>query len=119
MAITTYGDISQRTAAHAAKDMLAHAEPILVLSKFGQSKPLPSNTAKTMKFRRPIPFAISTTPLSEGVTPTSQQMQYEDVTVTIKQYGAVVEISDHVNDLSEDPVLKDASMLCGEQAAET
>lgn len=116
---TTYGDISQRTAAYAAKDMLSHAEPVLVLSKFGQSKPLPKNKADTVKFRRPIPFAHATTPLTEGVTPATKQMQYEDVTVQLKQYGDVVEITDKVHDLSEDPVLKDATMLCGEQAAET
>jgi len=119
MATTTYGDISQRTAAWAAAQMLSHAEPILVLSKFGQSKPLPKNKADTVKFRRPIPFPALTTPLTEGVTPTARQMAYEDVTVTIKQWGDVVEITDQVADLAEDPVLSDASTLCGEQAAET
>lgn len=119
MATTTYGDISQRTAAYAAVDMLAHAEPILVLSKFGQNKPLPKNKADTVKFRRPVPFAVATAPLTEGVTPIAKQMSYEDVTVQIQQYGDVIEITDKVDDLSEDPVLKDASMLAGEQAAET
>ncbi|MFC0268573.1 N4-gp56 family major capsid protein [Kushneria aurantia] len=116
---TTYGDISQRTAAWAAAKMLSHAEPILVLSKFGQSKPLPKNKADTVKFRRPVPFPAQTTPLAEGVTPTARQMAYEDVTVTIKQWGDVVEITDVVDDLAEDPVLSDASQLCGEQASET
>ena len=116
---TTYGDINQRTAAWAATEMLSHAEPILVLSKFGQPKPLPKNKADTVIFRRPVPFAIPDTPLTEGVTPTAQQMQYEDVPVQIKQWGAWVEITDVVQDLAEDPVLADASMLCGEQAAET
>ena len=119
MANTSYGTISQRTAAWAATEMLSHAEPILVLSKFGQSKPLPSNKADTVKFRRPVPFAISTTALTEGVTPTTQQMTYEDVTVQIAQYGAVIAITDKVDDLAEDPVLKDAAMMAGEQAAET
>lgn len=119
MTTTAYGDISQRTAAYAAVEMLSHAEPILVLSKFGQSKPLPKNTADTVKFRRPVPFSVATTPLTEGVTPSAQQMSYEDVSVQLAQYGAVVEITDKVADMSEDPVLKDASMLCGEQAAET
>jgi N4-gp56 family major capsid protein len=119
MAQTTYGDISQRTAAYAATEMLSHAEPILVLSKFGQSKPLPANKADTVKFRRPVPFTVSTAPLVEGATPSSQQMSYEDVTVQLQQYGAVTEITDKVQDLAEDPVLKDASMLSGEQAAET
>lgn len=116
---TSYGSISQRTAAWAATEMLSHAEPILVLSKFGQSKPLPANKADTVKFRRPVPFTVSTAPLVEGATPTSQQMSYEDVTVQLQQYGAVTEITDKVDDLAEDPVLKDASMLSGEQAAET
>ena len=116
---TTYGDISQRTAAWAADEMLAHAEPVVVLGKFAQTKPLPKNKADNVKFRRPVPFAAVTTPLAEGITPAAQNMAYEDVPVTIQQYGAVVQITDKVNDLSEDPVLKDASMLCGEQAADT
>lgn len=119
MAVSDYGTISQRTAAWAATEMLAHAEPILVLSKFGQSKPMPKNKADNVKFRRPVPFPLATTPLTEGVTPTAQAMSYVDVPATLAQYGAVVEITDKVADLAEDPVLKDASMLCGEQAGET
>lgn len=119
MATTKYGDISQRTAAYAEKVMLEHAEPILVLEKFAQTKPLPRNTADNVKFRRPIPYNVSTTQLVEGVTPTPKQLQYEDVSVTMGQYGDVIEITDRVHDMSEDPVLKDAAMLAGEQAAET
>ena len=119
MSATKYGDISQRTAAYAEAQMLAHAEPILVLEKFADAKPLPKNTADNIKFRRPIPYAVSTTQLVEGVTPTAKQMQYEDVPVQMGQYGDVVTITDKVHDMSEDPVLADASMMAGEQAAET
>lgn len=119
MAITTYGDISQRTANWAVKEMLAHAEPILVLSKFGQVKPIPQNKAQAVKFRRPVPFATATTPLVEGVTPVSHKITYEDVPVTLQQYGDVVEITDAIADLSEDPVLQNVLMLTGEQAAAT
>lgn len=116
---TTYGSISQRTAAWASNEMLEHAEPILVLQKFADPKPIPKNKADNAKFRRPIPFTVSTVPAQEGVTPTAQAMQYEDVSVTLQQYIGICEISDKVNDLCEDPVLKDAAMLSGEQAAET
>lgn len=116
---TTYGDINQRTAAWAATEMLSHAEPILVLQKFGMSKPLPKNKAETVKFRRPVPFAAATTPLQEGVTPTAQKMQYEDVSATIRQYGKPIEITDFVMDVAEDNVLRDSSELAGEQAALT
>lgn len=119
MAVTDYTQISQRTAAWAATEMLAHAEPILCLSKFGMSKPMPKNKAEQVKFRRPVPLTVATTPLTEGSAPTAQAMSYEDVTVTLAQYGDIVEITDVVHDLAEDPVLKDAAMLCGEQAGET
>lgn len=114
-----YGDISQRTAAYAVVDMLDHAEAIFVLSKFGQTKEIPKNKADNMKFRRPIPFAPATTPLTEGVTPAAQTMQYEDVPVAMKQYGAYTKITDKIADLAEDPVLADATELSGEQAGET
>jgi N4-gp56 family major capsid protein len=116
---TKYGDINQRTAAWAESKMLEHAEPILVLEKFADAKPLPRNTADNIKFRRPIPYAVSTTQLVEGVTPVPKQMQYEDVPVSMGQYGSVIEITDKVADMAEDPVLADAAMLAGEQAAET
>lgn len=119
MATSTYSSISQRTNAYAAKEMLAHAEPIQCLSKFGMTKPMPKNKADTVKFRRPVPLAVATTPLTEGTPPTAKALTYEDVTVVLSQYGDVVEITDVVNDLAEDPVLKDAAMMCGEQAAET
>lgn len=116
---TAYGDISQRTAAYAVVDMLDHAEAVFVLSKFGLTKEMPRNKADNMKFRRPVPFSPATTPLTEGVTPSAQAMSYEDVPVTMYEYGAWTQISDKVQDLNEDPVLKDANELCGEQAGET
>jgi len=119
MAGSTYGDISQRTAAFAALEMLEHARPIIVLSDYGQSKPMPKNKAEQVKFRRPVPYVVSTVQMTEGVTPTSHKTNYVDVPATLGQYGAVAEITDRVDDLSEDPVLRDMSMLSGEQAAET
>lgn len=116
---TKYGDISQRTAAWAATEMLAHAEPVLILSKMGTTKPMPKNKAETVKFRRPIPFSAVTDPIVEGVTPSPQKVSYEDVTSTLKQYGRPIEITDKVVDMSEDPVLQTASMLAGEQAGNT
>ncbi len=119
MTTTTYGSLSQRTAAYAAVTALKYAEPTLVLQKFGQSKPMPKNKAETIKFRRPVPFGAATTPLTEGVTPSAQAMAYEDVTATLAQYGMPIEITDKVQDLAEDPVLKDAMMLAGDQAGST
>lgn len=119
MSGSTYGDISQRTAAWAATEMLEHARPIIVLSDYGQSKPMPKNKAEQVKFRRPVPYVVSTTQLTEGVTPASHKTSYVDVPATMGQYGDLAEITDRVHDLAEDPVLRDMSVLSGEQAAET
>ena len=119
MAITTYGDVTPRVGIYAAVKMLKHAEPIIILEKFAQPRPMPQNKGQVIKFRRPVPFAVATTPLTEGVTPSSQQMAYADVTATLAQYGAWVQITDVIADTHEDPVLNDSAMLCGEQAGET
>lgn len=116
---TTYGDINQRTATWAMVEALEHAEPVLILSKFGMSRPLPKNKADNAKFRRVIPASAVTTPLVEGVTPTAQKLLYEDVAFQMKSWGAFFEITDVVQDMAEDPVLRDMMRQCGEQAART
>ena len=117
--ITKYGDISEKTGVYAVANLLAHAEPILVISKFGQVKAMPKNASQKIKFRRAVPFKPALTPLTEGVRPDSQKIKYEDVETTLKQYGAWAEITDVIQDTKEDEVLKDATKLSGEQAAET
>jgi N4-gp56 family major capsid protein len=119
MAVQTSGDISPMTAAFAVKTMLEHAAPVEVLAKFADVKVMPEGSSKTIKFRRPVPFAAATTPLTEGVTPTGGSLDYEDVTKELQQFGSYVEITDVVADTTDCPVLKDLSMLNGEQAALT
>ena len=52
MSTMTYGDISPRTAAFVVRDLLKRGMPWLIFEKFGQSKPLPSNSTKSLQFRR-------------------------------------------------------------------
>ena len=84
---TTYGDISPRTAAYAEKELLKRGLPYLVLEKFGQAKPLPENSTKVMKFRRYNALPNTPQALTEGVTPTGQNLTVTDVTATLAQYG--------------------------------
>lgn len=119
MAGNQYGDISQRTAAYAYTEMLRNTEPVMVLGKFGVTKPIPRNKAETVKFRRVIPFTAVTTPLQEGVTPTAHGIRYEDVSVQMLQWGEVVSITDKVSDLQEDPVLANATREAGRNSGRT
>ena len=118
MATTSFGDISPRTAAYAAKELLRRGQPYLVLEKFGQSKVQDANTGLIQKFRRYE--ALPTTPkvLQEGVTPASTKLTHTDVTATLTQMGDVVTLTDIILDTHEDKVLMETMGLLGEQSAQ-
>ena len=115
---TMYGDISPRTAAYAEKELLKRGLPYLVIEKFGQSKSLPANSTKVMKFRRYNALPNNPTVLSEGVTPAATPLTVTDVTANLQQYGGLVTISDVVMDTHEDDTLNEAIKVLGEQAAQ-
>lgn len=114
-----YGDIGARVGLFAVANFLIHAQPLLLLERFATTQPVPKNTGQVIKWRRPIPFAVSTDQLVEGVTPSPIGFQYEDVTGVLAQYGSWVALSDVVLDTHEDDNLKTITMLAGEQAALT
>jgi N4-gp56 family major capsid protein len=118
MATVNFGDISPRTAAYASKDLLTRGLPYLLIEKFGQAKTLPSNSTKTMRWRRYTALPNTPTALVEGVTPAGTPLSYQDVTANLVQYGNLTQISDVVMDTHEDPVLREATDLLGEQAAQ-
>ena len=141
MGNTIYGDISPRTAAFVVKDLMKRGMPYLILEKFGQAKPIPAKSTKTISFRR---YFLDTTlneistlynpkdyfsddatnmfnpaykTLTEGVTPSASALEYTDLTATLVQYGDLVTITDVVMDHHEDNVLSEAVDILGEQAA--
>jgi len=135
-AVTQYGDISPRTAAYAVTQLLKRGMPYLVIEKFGQTYPIPSNSTKVAKFRRyfltgstggaadgnaanawGIPLALA--PLAEGVTPAGRSLTNQDYTVTLAQYGDFATITDVIMDTHEDRVLQQMTEVLGEQAAQT
>lgn len=133
---TAYGDITPRQAAYSMANLLKRTLPLLVLERFGQAYPMPSNNTKTAKFRRyfleggtgsysgnagnfSVPVAL--TPLTEGVTPTGRKMANKDYTVTLNQYGDFMEFTDVILDTHEDmpAVLREMTDMLGESMALT
>lgn len=112
---TGYGDISPRTAAYASKQLLKRGLPYLVLELFGQSKPIPMNESKSVKFRRYEALDATPNVLTEGVTPATKQLTVTDVTATLDQLGDLIQITDVVADVHEDAVLMEAVEVLGEQ----
>jgi N4-gp56 family major capsid protein len=119
--------------------MLEHAQPITVLGDFGTQREMPMNSTDTLVFRRTLPFGASAvgttiegsqryagTPnidatnfvLAEGVTPNSNTISFQDVTVQLQQYGILFKYSSKVEQLYEDDIPGEMVKLTGETMAE-
>lgn len=139
MAIQNYGSVASRNLIRAAQGMLEHAQPITVLGDFGSQKEMPQNSTDTLVFRRTLPFGASATGttiegstryretpdilpgtfiLAEGVTPNSNTISFQDVTVQLQQYGILFKYSNKVEQLYEDDIPAEMVKLTGETMAE-
>lgn len=113
-------------------DILKHAVPAEVLGITGQQRAMPKNQSKTIVHRRYLPYGAAATnfntinrpvataaghELTEGVTPTADSLTPQDITVTLKQYGCLYELTDVVADTYEDDVPAEMKKHCGERIA--
>ena len=114
--MTTTGDISYRTAGYFSKQLLERSQPLLVLDKFGQPKPLPAHSTRTIKFRGYEHLPNQPKALTEGVTPQASKPTLKDIEATINQYGDWIELTDVLADTHEDPLIAEFSDILGHHA---
>ena len=115
--ITGTGDISYRTAGYVCGELLKRAQPLIVLSRFGQQQPIPKNHGNEIKFRGYLPLDNIPKALVEGVTPAASKPTFRDVVSRLQQYGDYIEITDVLSDTIEDPIWVEFSDILGEQSA--
>lgn len=123
----TYSSVPSRNLIMAERAMLKHAEPIKVISTFGNQKQVPQNKTDTVVFRRALPIDAGTNGapsittanylLQEGVTPAARTISYQDVTVTLQQYGVLMKLSSRAEAMYEDDIPADMTKLVGEHMA--
>lgn len=123
----TYSLVPSRNLIMAEREMLKHAMPIKVLSTFGMQKQIPQNKTDTVVFRRALPIdagsngapniTASNYLLQEGVTPGSRTISYQDVQVTLQQYGVLMKLSRKAENMYEDDIPGDMVKLVGEHMA--
>lgn len=138
MAAQGYNIPQSRNLIRAAQGMLEHAQPIIVLGDFGEQKEMPENATDTLVFRRVLPFGASTTGsginnsqyvgtpqvnannfvLAEGVTPNSNTISFQDVSVTLQNFGLLFKFSSKVENLYEDDIPGEMTKLVGETMGE-
>lgn len=123
----TYSLVPSRNLIMAEREMLKHAMPIKVLSTFGTQKQIPQNKTDTVVFRRALPIDAGTNGapsittsnylLQEGVTPGARTISYQDVQVTLQQYGVLMKLSSKAEAMYEDDIPGDMVKLVGEHMA--
>lgn len=99
--------------------LIRFASPKLVHAQFGQKKPIPAGSGKTIEFRRFSPLPKAMVPLSEGVTPKGNALNVTTVESTVEQYGDYVTLSDMLTLSSVDSVISETQAVLGDQAGRT
>lgn len=134
-----YSTVSSRNLIRAAMDMLEHAMPVTVLGDFGTQREMPRNQTDTLVFRRVLPFgavaagttiegspryvgtpvvAPSAFVLAEGTTPTPNTITFQDITVTLQNYGILYKYSSKVELMYEDDIPGEMVKQTGETLGE-
>lgn len=101
------------------KVLIRSAEPYLVHDQFGQKRPIPKGSGKTIEFRQFSTLPKALTPLTEGVTPDGQKYSVTAFTATIQQYGAYIAISDMLELTAFDNQMAEITKMLGAQAGLT
>lgn len=138
MAAQGYNIPQSRNLIRAAQGMLEHAQPIIVFGDFGEQKEMPMNATDTLVFRRTLPFGAVTTGtginnsqyvgtpvvtannfvLAEGTTPNSNTVSFQDVSVTLQNFGILFKFSSKVENLYEDDIPTEMTKLIGQTMGE-
>ena len=119
--------------------ILAHAQPVEVLSRAGRQVEFPKNNSDTYVARRWLPYGATGTnantinqffqngtgdrgnaivqahQIQEGVTPAPDSLVPQDIVVVMQQYGCLYGFSDKTYDLYEDDIPDAMSKQIGER----
>jgi N4-gp56 family major capsid protein len=109
-------------------EMLFHAVHKEVLGITGEQKTMPKNKSDTLIARAVIPYGSTAAgfynnptvtdtahQLQEGVHPDPDTINYRDVTMVLKEYGCLYELTSKVVDIYEDDVPSDMKVQTGER----
>lgn len=99
--------------------LIDEASAQLVHDQFGQKRPIPQGSGKTIEFRKFSPLPKATEPLTEGVTPDGKKLDVSTVTATVNQYGDYITQSDVLELTALDNTIIEATKLLGRQAGMT
>ncbi len=119
MAATTTTTVAADLQTYFSKRLLDIAGRDTVLMEAAYQENIPSNSSKTISFTQYARLAVPGSVLTEGTPPTDTALSPSAVTAVIDQWGAFVTMTDLAELTIKHPLVQEASLLLGEQAAET
>lgn len=111
-------------------EMLGHAVGVEVLALGCKMKEMPTRQGDNISYRRVLPKGATTTNVNtqnrpsvtaaahlvqEGVTPTAEQLTYQDINVVQQQYACLYMYTDKAAELHEDDIPADQVQQTGER----
>lgn len=112
-------DLSPEMKTYYDKNLLQEASPNLVHDQFGQKRPIPEGSGKTIEFRKFSALPKALKPITEGGTPPGNKLNVSSITATVDQYGDFIEQSDVLELTALDNTIIEATKLLGSQAGRT
>jgi len=117
--MSDFGDISYRIGTFASAQLLTEAKQLLILPRWAQQRPQPMHKGLTQNFRRYKNLGTILNPIHKANTPTGSELEYEDFTMNLKEYGSWTPVDRYIRDTLEDNVLQEAIRVNAYQMAKS
>ena len=101
------------------KTLITLAGANLVHEQFGQKRPIPAGSGRTVEFRKFSSLPKALTPITEGVTPAGNRLSVSTVTATAEQYGDYIEQTDLLELTAVDNTIVETTKKLADQAGKT
>ncbi len=115
--VTGQNQLSSEQAEFYQRALLSRLQDKVVFLPYGKTASIPKNSGATTSWRRLEMPTLSTSAITEGVTPDGSNITINKVSATVSQYGAWCKISDHLDTTGLDPLLTEVAEMFGEHAA--
>lgn len=97
MAMTTLTQLPPEVRTYFDRMLLTLARPYFIYDLFAQKRQIPLNSGDQMVFRRYGTLSAATIPLTDGQTPSGDQLSVTDFKAAISWYGSYVTINKYLN----------------------
>ncbi len=101
------------------KTLITLAGANLIHEQFGQKRPVPKGSGKSVEFRRFSRLPKALKPITEGITPAGNKLNVTAVTCTVDQYGDYIEQTDMLELTAVDNTIVEATKELASQAGLT